>query len=307
MRIILYIVEIVFLVQAANTQSSSIDYFGQTPPDSIPKLFMPEAINHLAHSSPTFSTDGSEMYWSTVSGENDTRKIYFVRYENGIWSEPILAPFSGNYHDDQPFISYDGNKLFFASKRPKTPGGDENLNLWYCIKSDKEWSDPIPVNNSIGTWTPSVTRNGTLYFMDNIEDAGNRGYKYSKGIFRSVLVDGKYSYPELLPEQINSKDFQDWCPFIAPDESYLIFSSDRSDGFGMGDLYISFHDVNSDTWSEPVNLGEPINTQLQERFPGVSPDGKYLFFTRWLGYSFYHDLYWVSVKIIDDLKKENEN
>ena len=110
-------------------------YFGQKPPGIIPELFAPEIINHLAHSSPSFTPDGKEIYWSTVSGENETRKIFYVKFENNSWPEPMLATFSGNYHDDQPFISSDGEKLYFASKRPKTKNGNEENDIWISDKT----------------------------------------------------------------------------------------------------------------------------------------------------------------------------
>ncbi len=68
-----------------------------------------------------------------------------------------------------------------------------------------------------------------------------------------------------------------------------------------GDLYISFRDINEDTWSEPINMGEPINTRGQESSPGLSPDGKHLFFTRWTP-DYNQDVFWVSAGIIEELK-----
>ena len=110
-------------------------YYGQKPPGLIAEIFAPEIIKHLAHSSPSFTPDGREIYWSTISGENETRKIYYVKFDNDKWSEPILADFSGNYHDDQPFITFDGEKLYFASKRPKVKDGNqENECAKRCMK-----------------------------------------------------------------------------------------------------------------------------------------------------------------------------
>jgi len=107
---------------------------------------------------------------------------------------------------------------------------------------------------------------------------------------------------ESLPHCINLPLSWNYSPFIAPDESYLIFSSNRPGSLDdHGDLYISFHDISTDTWSEPVNMGRPINTRGQESSPGLSPDGKYLFFT---GPNAGHqaDVFWVSAGIIDRLK-----
>ncbi|MDA3953743.1 MAG: hypothetical protein PF485_08855 [Bacteroidales bacterium] len=111
-------------------QDISWKYLGQIPPDKSAELFAPDIINHLAHSSPTFTPDDREIYWSTVSENNETRKIFYVKFENNIWSEPMIAHFSGNYHDDQPFITYDGEKLYFASKRPKIKNGNLDNDIW---------------------------------------------------------------------------------------------------------------------------------------------------------------------------------
>ncbi len=273
-------------------------YFGQKPPGLIPEIFAPNIIAHMAHSSPTFTPDGKEIYWSTVSEENVTRKIYYVKFDNNSWSEPIIASFSGSYHDDQPFISYTGEKLYFASKRPKTKNGNEENDIWISDKTKQGWGEPKTINNLIGFWTPSVSRNGTIYFLDIIEN--------TRVICNAELKNGKYEEVKVLNEKINKKGCLNWTPFIAPDESYLIFSSDREGNLGYGDLYISFKDEKG-KWKEPVNMGKSINTDRQERFPGVSPDGKYLFFTRWHSSPYYHDLYWVDAGIIDDLKVQTKN
>jgi len=74
-------------------------------------------------------------------------------------------------------------------------------------------------------------------------------------------VNGKYEEPKLLPKKINSgKSFH---PFIAPDESYLLFDGEREDGYGDSDIYISFRQQNG-TWGNPINLGDKINTKAWE-------------------------------------------
>ncbi len=170
---------------------------------------------------------------------------------------------------------------------------EDELGIWILDKTKKGWDKPKPINNLIGFWTPTVTSNGTIYFLEIV--------KKTPTICRAELINGDYSEIQCLNENINKKDIRNWCPFIAPDESYLIFSSDRIGGFGSGDLYICFKSKNG-AWQKNINMGELINTDKQERFPGVSPDGKYLFFTRWHSSPNYHDLYWIEAKIIDDFK-----
>jgi Tol biopolymer transport system component len=90
---------------------------------------------------------------------------------------------------------------------------------------------------------------------------------------------------------INTK-YLEHDPFIAPDESYLLFTSvDRPGGFGTGDLYISSR-MKDGTWTEAKNLGKVFNTNGYDFCPIVSPDGKYFFF------SSKGDIYWVRVEAI---------
>jgi len=100
-----------------------------------------------------------------------------------------------------------------------------------------------------------------------------------------------------------SPDGREYCPFIAPDESFLIFSRDcrRFDSEGKtigGDKKLMISYRNSDgTWLEAIDMG-PLFANT--RFPSVSPDGKYLFFTKFTEGS-REDFYWVDAKIIKAL------
>ena len=123
------------------------------------------------------------------------------------------------------------------------------------------------------------------------------GVPQSCGIYYAEYSNGTYSQPRALPPSINSTS-QDWTPFIARDGSYIIFSSTRNGDYG--DLFISYK-LDDDSWSEAIDLGEKINTWAQERFPSVTQEGKYLFFTRYTTDN-HHDIFWVDAKIIDELK-----
>ena len=145
---------------------------------------------------------------------------------------------------------------------------------------------------------PSITSDGTLYFMGYLE-----GQWANIGIYRSELIDGEYAKPELLPSSINTLGgMRNWTPFVAPDESYLIFCSTRGlPASDQGDLFISFRQPDGN-WGEPVGLGEAINSPRVDRFPAVSPDGKYLFFTQRTR-DHDEDVFWVSADIIERLSE----
>ncbi|MFZ0430189.1 MAG: hypothetical protein WAO20_18875, partial [Acidobacteriota bacterium] len=121
------------------------------------------------------------------------------------------------------------------------------------------------------------------------------------GLYRAERVHGEYGKPELLPRSINLPPFLNWTPFIALDESYLLFSSNRGVRTGdVGDLYISRRQEDG-SWSDPVSLGESVNTDRQERFPRLSNDGRYLFFSRQTP-DHDEDVFWVDAAAVPALR-----
>ena len=103
-------------------------------------------------------------------------------------------------------------------------------------------------------------------------------------------------------EQEFNTEAHEWDPFIAPDESYLIFCSTKPGGFGGDDFYISFKDSNN-KWSEPVNLGELINSPASDNRPYVTNDGKYFFYTSSKRGN--RDIYWVDARFLDQFRPKN--
>lgn len=282
-----------------------MQYFHLTKPMNQAKLFLPQLIRKIAHSSPAFTCDGKELYWSTVAEAGNPRTIYFSSFQNEKWTAPRIASFSGKYHDDHPFITADGHTLFFASIRPSKADPESKMRMWKVERTESGWSGEVEIGNPIGFWTPSLTQTGTLYFLGSMEAAGRTDSVNRFGIFRSEWIDGKYKTAQLLPEYINLEGAINWCPFISRDERFLLFSSDRPGSSGSGDLYVSFRTDHGD-WSRAVNLGKSVNTEKQERFPGLSPDGKILFFTRSCAPPNYHELYWINAGIIDQAKAKLE-
>jgi Tol biopolymer transport system component len=115
-------------------------------------------------------------------------------------------------------------------------------------------------------------------------------------------VAGQYRDVENLGAPINTK-YHEVDPFIAPNESYLIFCSEKPGGFGRADIYVTFRSKRGE-WSEPVNMGENINSSHSEYIPYVTPDGRYFFFTS--NKSGDRDIYWVDAKVVGDLNPNKQ-
>ncbi|MCP4725136.1 MAG: hypothetical protein GY863_08875, partial [bacterium] len=220
------------------------DYFGQTPPGDIPEIFAPGIIStpEHEHSFPSFTRDGNEVFWTSMFTTLNIEfppHILTMKQSEGIWSQPEFADFSGVYPDGEGCISYDGSRFFFGSQRPDSPNDTlkKDLDIWYVDRSGSGWTDPTwleIINTENFEMQPTAAENGNLYYVGHFEKGRN-----NNGIYRCRYENGTYLKPELLGEYINSEQFQ-WTPFIAPDESYLLFSGIRENGFGSGDIYICF-------------------------------------------------------------------
>lgn len=253
-------------------------YFGQNPPADDPVIFAPGIVSTATGEWSMASTpDGLEVFFGLAS-EDATFILHSIAMDNGSWTDPVVASFSGEFNDFDLTMSPDGNRLYFTSNRPVEIGEDvlENPDIWYVDRTEEGWGKPVhleaPLNTEERELYPSESRDGFIYFFSS--RPGGFG---KSDIYRASYRDGRFGEPENLGESINSENSEgDAC--ISPDGDYLVFTSTRDDGFGDGDLYVSFKTADGG-WTQAVNLGEKVNTEYLEFCPSVSRDGKYLFFT----------------------------
>ncbi len=220
----------------------------------------------------TFTPDGRSAYFTLGTASDSFSAILVSHFKDGRWATPEIAEFSGQFKDQDPAISPDGSRLFFASSRPAEGKQKRDMDIWVVDKTASGWSEPknlgAPINTTGLELHPCVALDGTLFF--SAVRAGGLG---RTDIYRSRLVDGKYSEPENLGPGVNTAS-EEWMGCVAPDESFLIFSSWR--GPQTFNLYLS-RKANG-AWQPAVDLGPGVNTNAAETSPSLSPDGKYLFF-----------------------------
>jgi Tol biopolymer transport system component len=225
-----------------------------------------------------FSPDGRTLWFSKSVPRFHLDIIVVSQFRRGRWSLPEIAPFSGKWHDYDPVISPDGERMYFISDRPikeKTP--HPNYDIWYVQKNTNGWSEPknpgTPINGGWSSHFASPTGSGALYFTS--DHPGSKGYL---DVWRSHLVDGKYAEPENLGDAINREGWANYEVYVAPDESYMIVSAyGHDDTLGDCDLYVSWRE--GDAWTPLKNLGPGINSAARDYSARVTPDGKYLIFT----------------------------
>jgi hypothetical protein len=257
----------------------------QTPE---PQVFAPGVISSSASDlSPAFTADGQTVFFTR--GNASQLVILESHLVKGHWSTPVIAPFSGVWRDLEATMAPDGRYLIFASNRPATTGGPPldghynggtqpaaGGNLWRVDRTAHGWGEPhrLPdiVNPGTSVFSPSIAGDGSLYFM---QPDGPKGRFH---LYRSQLTAGSYQTPVRVTFSA-APDTGDYDPAVAPDESFLIFSSGRSGG----GLFITFR---RDTgWSVPVSMGAEINQPGANNIEArLSPD--------------HRTLYWSSVRVL---------
>jgi len=268
-----------------NSSTKESSYLGQKPPDLIPEPFAPRFVTTDGWEySGVFSPDMKEFYFLRQVEAAKEQELVVYKKEGNKWNETVISSRQG-----QPFLSPDGKTMYLGSRYKERNDNRE----WSEIKELDSPFDTLPIMRL------TASSKGT-YFFDEFKRDFTGDIRYSR------LVDGQYEEPRLLDKKINTgKSFH---PFIAPDESYLIFDSKREDGFGNSDIYISYRQQNGE-WGVPINLGDKINTEAWEASASVTPDGKYLFFNRNMGSDEFEnvDIFWVDAQIIETLRPKQKN
>jgi Tol biopolymer transport system component len=196
--------------------------------------------------------------------------------KNNNWSAPEVVPFSGKYIDADPFVTKDGNTIYFVSNRPLHEGepAKQDWDIWKVERATSGWDEPVcldsPLNSAGNEFFPTIADNGDLYFGSD-----RTGGKGRADIYVSKFVHGKYVQPVNPGDSINTPD-NEYEPFIARDESYLIFMATYPNGIAHADFYISYN--KNGVWSKAMKLPEPINSYATEWGGKVTRDGKYFFF-----------------------------
>lgn len=272
--IVLLIVNLMNQCRPDRRQEIDLDF----SPDKV-ELFAEGIIStRLYERDIAISPDKDEIIYTLSDYRQLKRCLVSNKRKGNQWENGRILGFSGTYNDIEPFISPEGDKLYFASDRPIFNDSARNdFNIWVSEKNKDGWSEPQPLDAIINTerdeFYPSLAKNGNLYFTSVRENGQG-----SEDIFVSRLVNGTYTAPEPLDTAVNSPTYE-FNAYISPDEDLIIFSSyGRKDDSGGGDLYYSRKNKDG-KWEKAVNMGSGINSDKLDYCPFLDVSTGNFYFT----------------------------
>ncbi len=263
-------------------------YLGQKPPGLIPEVFAPGivSINGRYEGGITFSYDLDEIYFK-AHNKDENGVIYFSKLENNNWKPIQKANFTKGKKEQEmhPFITADSKRIYFTTA--KSDYTDNKI--WYVDRLDNTWSKAKKLDSPINddhVFFPVQANNGDLYYF-NISKMKTYYAPNNNGNFPKVQeVDIEFGLHA----------------FISPSQDYLLVNArNKEDKERQHDIYVYFKNKDG-TWTKPINLGDTVNSNFFEAVPSVTPDGKYLFFSRFNEENGLSNLYWVSTGVIEKLR-----
>lgn len=253
---------------------------------AAPEIFAPGVISGPANDlSPAFTPDGRTVFFTRANSSQST--IMISHRSGGTWSKPEIAPFSGEWRDLEATMAPDGSYLIFISNRPATNGGKPldgfyngaaqptaGGNLWRVDRTARGWGKPqrLPdiVNSNTSIYSPTIAGDGSIYFMQPT------GAKTRFHLFRAQFSNGTFATPAAVPVSAG-EDIGDYDPAVAPDESFIVFSSARLADKGTS-LFIARR--RNGVWSAPEYMGDTVSIPHAGNIEArLGPDHRTLYFS----------------------------
>lgn len=224
--------------------------------------------------------------------EEAERFIAQCRYAKKMMQQPVdvtienMGPVVNTRFDEYaPAVTADGKLLLFTSRRSDATGGEIDEGGDYKFFEDVYFSEWSPQR---ATWIEARGVDGEVNTPDydavlSVAPDGSSMYVYRNNagsagnifVSRYNALEKSWYAPEEMPRPISTSYFESSCSITA-DGSMFYFISERPEGLGQGDIYVAKRQGNG--WAKPENLGKLINTELDEKFVFIHPNGRTLYF-----------------------------
>ena len=235
---------------------------------------------------PSITADGQTLMFTrqTRPGENVLRKgisqeDFYISYLSGkVWQEAVNAgsPLNTSQNEGAQSLSSDGSYMFFTAC--DRPGGLGSCDIFFSALGNGRWSIPVNLGSPVNTFhwesQPSINADGRMLFFSSNRPGGTGGKDLYYSVYKS---NGKWGLPRNMGNSVNTP-WDEMSPFIHFDGKTLYFSSDGRPGMGGLDIYFT-RMLEDSTWTEPKNLGYPINTFNDEMGLIIESGGQKAYFS----------------------------
>ncbi|NMC39870.1 MAG: tetratricopeptide repeat protein [Bacteroidales bacterium] len=239
-------------------------------PVSLDKVKLPEDFSMgSVNDFPVISFDGNTIAYTERRGLSNA--IFYSKRERGKWQPPVEITYEINAGEDcsTSSLNYDGTELFLYKDDMK------DGNIYSSVFKDGKWSPIRRLGRNINTKffeshaciSPDGRR---LYFTSNREDGNDLD------IYVSEKEGNDWGVPKMLPKEINTT-FNEDTPFITITDTILFFASEGHNSMGGYDIFKSVK--RGDTWSNPENMGYPINSPGDDRFYSPFNNGENAYYS----------------------------
>ncbi len=247
----------------------TLDGSGQKVKRYAPELFSTATSGAVCG----FSPDGRKIYFVQEDTVRHNLVLKQATRKKGRWVTPSTLPFSGKYNDMGARLTPDGQRLFFSSDRPDGSFREnDSWNLWYAdLQPSGEWNVPVPLQplNDGGDECCPLPFNNEVMFSATRNDS----IAWWIGLWNSA------TRKEDWVRSLNGWKTWQWPSHFDTRQNILFLNSmKRTDSHGMDDVYISLY--RKDAFQQPINMGEPVNSEAYEDGAILSPNGKWLIFCR---------------------------
>ena len=247
--------------------------FWASSPDSATLFGAGPISSEAPEFATSFSPDYTEVYFNRTSENRNFIHIMVSKWDGNKWTEAEPIWFSDTlYKDVDPFVSPDGQRLYFSTDRDPSGTTAEKFDIWFSKRKGDSWESPERLEDGLNTpyyeVFTTIANSGNMYFSAENEDGG-------RDIFVSRYENGKFGEREKLSFP-GTESLRLGNPCIDPEEQYILLVT--SDPIGGADIFRS--DKQEDgNWGPLKNLGNAVNSNYTEFAPHITADGKYLFFS----------------------------
>lgn len=269
--------------ESPGTTTNQTTYLGlEIPPTNNAVVFAPGVVSKPGRYEYAMSIhpDGDRLLF-TVESPDEGASVQQARFTNGEWTYPARADLTdgARKHEMEAFFGIDGERIFFA---PYSKGMD--VRIWTADVIPEGFSDPRALGGPIAedpSFYPVQAADGSLFYTNLAK----------RSVWRATLDNGEVFQAREAGLELGGHAFP------SPDGRFVLVDSAALGSDEQRDILVSFRNDDG-SWGTPKPLGPSVNTEYSETCPSLSPDGKFLFFSRYDEPGGISDIYWISSEVI---------